>query len=236
MSNERILVVEAEEPQAIRILSILERAEHSASAVANCAEAAEALLLQRFDAVLIGSGQAGTEVAELAGCVRSSGYSAPLLAYTESVGVPVDGTLPLNFDAGQFEAALRNACQPSQEEQGSQLRVFEPDQFAEQCADDTSLMVEIIDLFEGERPEQMAAMSEALGAGDFDRLAKVAHTLKGSVGALHAPAARQSCQAIELAAKDRDAELCEAELQRLTRALEDLAEPLSRFKDSCHQR
>ena len=233
MSKERILVVEAEPPQASRILSVLELAQHTASAVSNCAEAAEALLLQKFDAVLIGSGQVGTEVAELAGCIRTSGHSAPLLAYTGTPGVPVDGMLPMDFDALQFEAALRDATRLREDEQSPELLVFEPEKFAEQCADEVSLMVEIIDLFDGERDEQMAAMNDALAVGDFDRLGKLAHTLKGSVGALHAPAARQTCQAIELAAKDRDPELCEAHLRQLSQNLTDLAGPLSRFRQSC---
>jgi len=107
------------------------------------------------------------------------------------------------------------------------------EEFAEQCADEKSLMVEIIDLFEAERHEQFAAMTDALGNGDFDRLSKVAHTLKGSVGALHAPAARQTCQAIELAAKDRDSELCAAHLGTLEQNLTALAEPLRRFRQAC---
>ena len=235
MSEQHILVVEADGARASRILSVLAQVRHETTAVPNCAEAAEALMLQRFDAVLLGSGQPGAEIAELAGCVHGMGNGARLFSLLTDTGVQVDGVLPPDFDAAQLETALRGAA-ASEHGEGPRMAVFEPEEFSEQCADETSLMVEIIELFEGERDEQLGLMWEALAAGDFDRLGKLAHTLKGSVGALHAPASRQSCQAIELAAKDRDPELCRIELNRLAKNLADLAEPLSRFKESCLER
>ena len=233
MSEQHILVIEAEEQRATRIVAVAQGAQHAAIAVPNCAEAAEALLLQQFDAVLLGSGQAVSEIGELAGYVRGEANGTLLLSYTgENAGV-ADAVLPPGFDAAQLDYALRNATSPASQAQIPEPAVFDPEKFAEQCAQDTSLMVEIIGLFETEQEEQMAAMTEALAAGDFDRLSKVAHTLKGSVGALHALAARQSCQAIELAAKNGDRAQCELCLGRLQQNLADLAGPLSRCKLAC---
>jgi HPt (histidine-containing phosphotransfer) domain-containing protein len=91
-------------------------------------------------------------------------------------------------------------------------------------------MSEIIELFQAERDEQLREMAESLAVPDFEKLSRLAHTIKGSLAALHAPAARQTCQTIELAAKDRDAVLCAGHLDRLEQDLADLTKALDDFR------
>ena len=50
---------------------------------------------------------------------------------------------------------------------------------------------------------QVGEMQDCLATGNFDSLAKVAHTLKGSLGTLHAHRARTRAQALEIAATRR---------------------------------
>ena len=56
MKNLQILVVEGDESRADRIISSFTAAGHSGVRASSCEEAAEFLAIQRFDAVLLGSG------------------------------------------------------------------------------------------------------------------------------------------------------------------------------------
>jgi HPt (histidine-containing phosphotransfer) domain-containing protein len=234
MSERRILLVEPDGQQADLVVSRLKTMNRTALVVPSCAEAAEALVLQqRFEAVLLGSGQIPEEVRELTDYIGSLETEAPVvLTYASGMPETTVRLLPPDFTPAQLQEALERKS-PSHSPQSADPPVFLQTEFTEQCAGEKSLMVEIIDLFEGEREEQFAAMTDALASGDFERLSKLAHSLKGSVSALHAPAARQSCQAIELAAKNQDPDLCAAHLNRLRQNLADLAEPLRRFKEAC---
>ena len=83
-------------------------------------------------------------------------------------------------------------------------------------------MVEIIDLFLDERKRQEPEMRDALLAKKFDQLSRAAHTIKGSLGSLHALRARAHAQTLELAAKDGDEDICWESLAALEADLVDL--------------
>ena len=82
--------------------------------------------------------------------------------------------------------------------------------------------MEIIDLFLEERATQMEDMSEALELGDFPRLSRAAHTIKGSFGSLHAPRARLRANDLEMAAKNGDDQICCRLLPALEEDLDEL--------------
>ncbi len=248
MNSLRILLVEGDEPRADRLLSLLASFGHSTIPVPDLNEASEALFIQRFDAVLLGSGQSAEDSAAFLAKLRSleTGQRfdsrAAVLGCSPSLAALafLDGSLPDVFDAETLAVAVSRLQAVGQGNAASTasgltpaLPVFEPDQFEEQCANETDLMIEIIDLFAAERERELPAMTEALAEGDFERLSRMAHTVKGSLGALHAPLARQRAQTLEMAAIEQNKGLCAESLQALDDDLAELNGRLVSFREAC---
>src|SRR4029453_19542452 len=47
---------------------------------------------------------------------------------------------------------------------------------------DQNLLVDLFEVFQQDYPKQLAELRDAIGAGDAERMAQVAHSLKGAVG------------------------------------------------------
>lgn len=242
----RILLIEGDKGRADQLLCLLDAAGHCAILVPDLDEAAEALSIQRFDLVLLASGQSVEGSAGFVSKLRNleagqrSNSRATVLGYSPSLsGAPfLDGSLPDEFNAELLADAVihvQTAGLPaSPPEPGlPTLPVFEPDQFGEQCANETGLMIEILDLFSDEQSRELPAMFQALGAAEFEQLSRLAHTLKGSLAALHAPLAWHRTQSLEMAAKDGNSRLCTEALQALNRDLAELNTHLSSFRQAC---
>jgi HPt (histidine-containing phosphotransfer) domain-containing protein len=118
----------------------------------------------------------------------------------------------------------------------AELPIFEPEEFCAQIANDCDLIVEIIDVFLVEQRQQMTEMRQALASGDYERLARVAHTMKGSLGSLHAPRARSALQELELAAKQQLEQECTSALVVVEHNLQSLEAPLLALRESASQR
>ena len=85
----------------------------------------------------------------------------------------------------------------------------------------------------GDANGAVAEMRQALADGDLIQLSRLAHTIKGSLGSLQAPAARAEAQLLELAALRNDREACgrllpsfESKLNELEAALQTLTRTL----------
>jgi HPt (histidine-containing phosphotransfer) domain-containing protein len=214
-------------------------------------------LVQRFDAVLVGSPGNGQEQAEFTAKLRqieqSQGLSskAPVLLCSGAVPTGlwtptqeewVDGYLSDEFAAATFTDAVVRLAQAvsrpmkaNEQASSSGLPVFEPDKFQAQVAYDRDLLVEIIDLFLTERRTQVSEMQASLAAADFGRLSRVAHTIKGSLASLHASLARAHAQDLELAAKSADAQVCRFCLTVLEQDLDVLEPELIALRNSAVQ-
>jgi HPt (histidine-containing phosphotransfer) domain-containing protein len=107
-----------------------------------------------------------------------------------------------------------------------ELPVLRVEELQEQVAYDNDLLVELIDLYIGERAKQSTEMKSALARGQWERLSRVVHTIKGSLGSLHAEAAHATAQALEMAARDEDAVLCADFLSLFETQLDTLEELL----------
>jgi HPt (histidine-containing phosphotransfer) domain-containing protein len=203
MNSLRILVVHRDREKSEQICSALTSASHLALPAHSLEEACEALSVQKFDAVLVGPTVAESCLEQL-----RQRFHVPALYLTEP------------FEPAAFAAAVSGG--ESRESGGEELTVFELEQFQEQVGHDPELAAEIIDLFFSESSQQMPAMQDALGRGDYSRLRTVAHTIKGSFGSLHAPCARARAQKLETAAAEENANLCGTLLQALEADLEVL--------------
>jgi HPt (histidine-containing phosphotransfer) domain-containing protein len=150
----------------------------------------------------------------------------------------VDGYLAQSFHPTVLCEAVRSlaaVCAGSGREDGdgkSELQVLDTEGLLQQLAFDQQLVMEIIDLFLIEGPQQVIEMREALAADEFDGLWRAAHTIKGSFGTLHAGVARARAQELEHAAKQRDVVRCREILSGLEYDLEVLEPILLSLRNS----
>ncbi len=258
MSALRVLLIGSEEAESQHILTVLSEANHAVLPVPSFEEASEALLIQKFDAVLITRKAPGGSVADFAAQLRQAEKNGRNVARTPVLSMspdnlsdgaqrpggngPVDAYLPERFEPAAFAQTVENlalAVAQSNEESSwegarAELPIFNVAEFREQVAHDSELMVEIIDLFLAERLHDVTEMSEALAAKDLEQLMRAAHTIKGSLGSLHADRARQRAQDLETAAKSGKEQSCIELLGAFEEDLNDLEPQLLSLRDSAH--
>lgn len=245
MDALRVLLIEKNSEESERISSLLAGANHDVVPASGFEDASEALRIQKFDAVLVGSWAAPDGVAEFATNLRAlernqrnAGRTAVLScspqlpqgsAWSRAVDAPIDGYLPRQFEAATFSEAVNTlaravARHPESQARSasSELPVLDSEQLHAQVAHDRDLLVEIIDLFLAERGDQVNEMRIALSAGDYNRLSRAAHTVKGSLASLHAPQAKAHAQELELAARNQEDQVCRFSLAQLEQDLDIL--------------
>jgi len=241
----RVLLIERDPEESERISSVLAQANHDVFSATGFRDASEVLLIQKFDAVLVGSSAATESVAEFAANVRAFERSHRNSVHTAVLSLSphleqgsscypasddaLHGYLPSQFEAEAFSDAVKALGRavphhPATEEYTtcSELPVFDEEQFRMQVGHDSYLFIEIIDLFLAESGEQRREMQTARIAGDYNRLSRAAHTIKGSLGSLHASQARSRAEELEVAARSQDNEVCRLSLAALERDLETL--------------
>lgn len=245
MNMLRVLVIDKTQDSAERLAELLATADHNALPAAGLEEASEALFIQRFDAVLLGSSQPTESLQAFTAKLRElekrqrAPVRAPILSLSSAVPAgaqwcvaetPVDGYLAESFHpdmlfeaVSSLAAAVSNSSEPSNKN-GADLPVFEIEHFRAQVGYDEALLVEILDLFLAEAPGQVIEMRASLAALDYDQLSRLAHTIKGSFAALHATRARMHSQELEIAARDCSIVDCRRSLSNVEYDLE-LLEP-----------
>jgi HPt (histidine-containing phosphotransfer) domain-containing protein/CheY-like chemotaxis protein len=254
----RVLLIEENSDESERISSVLESANHDVFPATAFEDASEALLIQKFDAVLVGSSAAAESVAEFAANLRelerSHRSSVRTAVLSVSPQLPrgsgwflasddaLHGYLPSEFEAAAFSDAVKALARavprepvPEERRGSSELPVFDEQQFRAQVAHDPDLFIEIIDLFLAERPDQANEMRAALAACDYDRLSRAAHMIKGSLASLHAPQARARAEELELAARSLEDQMCRLFLAALERDLDTLEGYLLGLRQSSDQ-
>ncbi|MEC7585020.1 MAG: Hpt domain-containing protein [Planctomycetota bacterium] len=69
---------------------------------------------------------------------------------------------------------------------------------------DPELLLDLIELFLDDGPGKIEAVVDGLEQGDFEKIERAAHTLKGSSGNLGAQALQETCEQLQLATGRRD--------------------------------
>lgn len=231
----------------------LTRAGHFVHTVADLSEATEVLLEQQFDAVLLPGDLAASEVVEFASAIRqfesqTNARHTPLLFVSEQEASDIkpseisgiDGVVPESMDPDSLTLAIARLASalavdraaPAPVALAPELPILDVEELKAQVAFDNELLIELIDLYLSERVKQSAEMEAALASRDYPALARVAHTIKGSLGSLHATAARATSQGLELAARERDQDKCCDFLPALERQLDLLEEHLLSLRES----
>lgn len=259
MDALRVLLIEKNPAESERISCVLAGANHDVLSATGFEDASQAVLVQKFDAVLVGSPAAANQIVEFTATLRGlerkqrnpgrttilsfSPDAAQDCEWSPAADVAIDGYLPRRFEATTFRdtmnALMRAVARPPQTETPracSELPVFDPEQFQAQVAHDRDLLIEIIDLFLTDRVDQASEMRNALAAADYNRLARAAHTIKGSLSSLHAAQARAHAQDLELAANECEDQVCRFSLAQLEQDLDILEPHLLSLRDSARQR
>lgn len=229
MSSMRILVVGKDCPMTER----LETSGHQVTPVDECNVAVEALHLQNFDAVVLGQNLSLSDLEALAreidGLNRRSTVRTAVIGIEPDCGasqppVKLDGYLPVHAGAEALAEALARtaATGAGQAVSVSGLPVLNAQELREQLDFDNDLLLELVELYRSERLRQSPEMREALANRDLKQLSRIAHTIKGSLGSLQAPAARAEAQLLEMAAGKNDLAACERLLPAFESKLEEL--------------
>src|SRR6185437_10188492 len=114
MNNLRILLVEDDPARTERVLSLFASSEHPPVCVHTVSEAAEALLVQKFDITLLTSSGSAKEVPDFAARLRASETQAGagsriavFSCFAEQDGIiHSDGCLPGDFTSEDVERAF----------------------------------------------------------------------------------------------------------------------------------
>lgn len=257
MTSLRVLLV-ADIHQCKEVSSSLLAADHTVLPTNDVEQASEAISLQKFDAVLLGDSISDDSVSEFAAKLRrleraqqSANRTAifclgdePSAIMQPDLGTcsPVDGYLSSQVDGIAFMDAVSKLAYAIPEahvissDSDGDLPIFELEAFQEQVGYDTDLLMEIIDLFLLEREEQIPAMRAALANGDYDGLGRIAHTIKGSLGSLHAARPRTRAEHLESAARSNDHEQCGHFLSVLEDDIKGLEHELGVVRSAAGQR
>jgi HPt (histidine-containing phosphotransfer) domain-containing protein len=245
MKPLRVLLVRSDLTGSERISSVLEGASHAVLELEGLAEAFEALEIQKFDAIFVSSSLPSDQLESFKLRLREiektqrTRMRTPILSCLsenqESDAVAarqnpfIDGYLPEQFEPSAFAntvASLAERCCRSAVDDAGEAQefssVFDPDGFRDQLAYDQDLIAEIVNLFLDESKVQLSQMQDAVEAGDFNTLKRISHTLKGSLGSLHAARSRERAQELETRAKESDAAGCQSAFLELLADLEAL--------------
>jgi len=88
---------------------------------------------------------------------------------------------------------------------------------------DQDLLVDLFEAFQQDYPKQLTELQDAIGAGDAERIAQVAHSLKGAVGYFGAQTVHALAYRLETMGRQAELERASSILQQLERELERLS-------------
>jgi two-component system, sensor histidine kinase and response regulator len=245
----RVLVAEDNQVNRQFVTRVLEKRGHAMVAAVNGREAVDAIAQAapgHFDVVLM-----DVQMPELDGLSatvlirqreRTTGTHIPIVAMTAhamtgdrerclAAGMDDYVSKPLHphelIDVVERTSALRrqpDSARPPDQEVPS--FVFDREVACTRMGGDRQLLREVIAIFRAQTPALMTAMRRAAKDNDIGNLQRTAHTLKGSLGTLHAPRAYEAAARLEdFARREETAAIpaavaaFESEMTKLQRAL-----------------
>jgi len=93
---------------------------------------------------------------------------------------------------------------------------------------DQELIREVMTVFVAETPERARRIEDAAARGDMEGLVRLAHSLKGVCGTIHAEPLRELCYRVEMAARAGEAQVTAELAPQLLAMLGELAETLEK--------
>jgi len=232
--RRRVLVAEDNAVNQRVTARILENLGHTVQVVGDGRAALDALERERFDLVLMDvqmPGMDGLEaVAELRRREESTGQHEPVIALTahamkgdreSCLAAGMDGYLSKPFQAHQMRAAIDDLL-------GSpDPIVFDQAALLSNLGGDLNSVRELAELFLADQRDLLASARDAAAGGDLPAVARAAHTLKGMLGSMSAPAAWATAERLEHLARQGGGHQVLAALTDLETDLASLGEALA---------
>lgn len=88
----------------------------------------------------------------------------------------------------------------------SESEIFDPAEAMDRACDDLELLAELAELFAENRDRLLVELAEAVAVRDGDRIAHVAHTLKGSIGTFSTRRPYHLARELEFSGKNQSLE------------------------------
>jgi HPt (histidine-containing phosphotransfer) domain-containing protein len=80
---------------------------------------------------------------------------------------------------------------------------------------DAELLVDLIQMYLQDGPHKLKEITEGLETGDYDRVERAAHSLKGSAGNLGAILVQQDCETLQQASREQSLEQVQTGVSQL---------------------
>jgi len=253
----RILLAEDNEANRILACRLLEKWGHRVTVAEDGLVVLEAVKHGEFDVILMDVQMPKLDGLQTARQIRrqerSAGRHIPIIALTAHASredramcleAGMDGYVCKPIDRRELmdvlEGAVHGATQidagkdadrdPPQRRphDPNDLRVFDRQAMLEHVGGDVELFAEITQIFLETLPQLLDQMQDALRAGDWRGLARLTHSLKGSLSNFAARRACRAVQAMETAARQED-------LQRAGSAFDEVLSELEEFKSVLSQ-
>ena len=98
---------------------------------------------------------------------------------------------------------------------------------------DVSILIELIDIFNGYYPNQMEALRAALDSGDCSEIREIAHQFKGAISNFFGIKAVDVAKQLELCGRDGQLEDARAKFSQLEVEIDQLVNNLQQLAESC---
>lgn len=246
MSTKSALLVGGDEARLTRIVTELEELGYETLYAPDAEQALEALKIARFSALLCFDSPLLAQIRKASGGAAEQCWFVAVNA-ADSTSDPrvrfslggthiegADAVLEGNVASGGWADVVGQFSRekpPVRDEAArhAPLAAFDRGLFELQMSHDSEAMAEIIHLYERETPGQLAELERAITDEESQRIRKLAHTLKGTFGAVCASRAGLLAQEIELAAADSSFSRASALFRELGLAVSDAQAGMERL-------
>jgi PAS domain S-box-containing protein len=217
----RILLAEDNEVNQKLAMRLLEKQGHAVAVAANGREALAALTTGPFDVVLMDVQMPEMDGFEATALIRraeeGTGQHVPIVAMTahamkgdreRCLAAGMDAYISKPIQPGELIGAIDSLIAPADRagpptsSTPGPPETLDRAELLDRVGGDVKLLRELVGVFLDSWPGQVSELRAALERGDGPTLARVAHTLKGTVGTLGARAAYAAAQRLEAVLRD----------------------------------
>jgi two-component system, sensor histidine kinase and response regulator len=239
----RVLVAEDNAVNQQVAVGMLERAGHEATVAANGREVLALLGQKPFDVVLMDVQMPELDGLEATAAIRererSTGGHVPIVALTahamkgdaaRCLRAGMDAYLAKPLQPRELASAIAGvlgsgpapASSGGAPEAPSTSGVFDLERLLERVGGDRKALAELVRIFRGDAPKQIARIGKAIEDGDAPALRSAAHAFKGAVSNFAAPLATEAALRLQKMAEAGQLAAAGAALDRLERDTEAL--------------
>jgi PAS domain S-box-containing protein len=244
----RVLLAEDNLVNRRLVTAILQKHGHTVDTVEDGRTAVEAVRTGQYDVVLMDLQMPEMDGLEATTAIRSaemgSGRHLPIIALTAhamkgdreaclAAGMDAYLSKPIRATAllGTIDQILGLRPTAGEEPVDTGEPALDPDDILARVEGDRELLGELIDIFRAESPHMLNDLERQLDAQDAQGVARVAHTLRGSVASFGARLAAQAAHTLELMGRDGELALARTQFVRLRREVRRLDQALTELAE-----